>query len=83
MSFDFPAETKLTSNDGRPAMPWAAVFARWHALILTVQDSGTTAQRPTANLFIGRQYFDTTLNKPVFLSAVRPTVWRDAAGTVV
>jgi hypothetical protein len=82
-AFDYPADTTLVDENKKPMMPWSATFSRWHSLILTIQDSGTTADRPTSNLFIGRQYFDTTLNKPVFLSAVKPTVWRDAAGTVV
>jgi microcystin-dependent protein len=29
----------------------------------TVPDSGTTAERPVNNLFVGQQYFDTTLNQ--------------------
>ena len=28
--------------------------------------SGTTEQRPTENLVVGQQYFDTTLNVPVY-----------------
>lgn len=47
-------------------------------------ESGTTAQRPTTGLWIGRQFYDTTLNKPVFVNAVTPAiVWKDAAGTTV
>lgn len=81
--FDYPADTPLLDEEGKPRMPWAATFARWHQLVQTAQDSGATAERPTSQLWIGRQFFDTTLNKPVFVSAVKPTVWRDAIGTVV
>lgn len=42
--------------------------------------SGTTAQRPTYSLFIGRFFFDTTLGKPIWWNG---TVWKDATGTTV
>ena len=29
----------------------------------TIPDSGTTSERPISNLFVGQQYFDTTLNQ--------------------
>jgi len=35
-------------------------------------DSGTTLNRPTANLFVGQQYFDTTLNQLLLWSG---TAW--------
>lgn len=81
--FDYPAGTELVGDDKKPTMGWEAVFGRWHLIILTGQESGTTAQRPTSQLWIGRQYYDTTLNKPVYVSAVRPAVWRDASSAVV
>ncbi len=49
-----------------------------------VTESGTTAQRPTVNLWIGRPFYDTTLNKPIWVNAVTPSVvWKDSAGTTV
>lgn len=44
-----------------------------------VTQNGTTANRPTSSI-TGLQYYDTTLNKPVYWSG---TTWRDAAGTIV
>ncbi|MEK3987461.1 hypothetical protein MHB77_29450 [Paenibacillus sp. FSL K6-3166] len=41
---------------------------------------GTTAIRPTIGLYINKQYFDTTLGKPIWWNG---TVWKDAAGTTV
>lgn len=41
---------------------------------------GTTEERPTTNLYIGLQYFDSTLNKPVWKSN---DGWVDAMGTTV
>lgn len=39
--------------------------------------SGTTAQRPTTNLVVGMQYFDTTLGQPIWWNG---TAWVDALG---
>ena len=45
---------------------------------------GTTANRPTSNLWIGRVYYDTTLNKPVWVNAISPSVvWKDASANTV
>jgi len=45
---------------------------------------GTTSARPTKNLYIGRMYLDTTLTKPIWVSAVSPSVvWIDATGAIV
>jgi hypothetical protein len=41
---------------------------------------GTTAQRPTQNLFVGLEYKDTTLQKPIIWWG---TSWKDYSGTVV
>jgi hypothetical protein len=50
----------------------------------TVTQSGTTAQRPTKALWVGRPFYDLTLNKPIWVNAVTPSVvWKDAAGTTV
>lgn len=43
-----------------------------------VTSSGTTANRPTVNLYVGRVYFDTTLGLPIWYSG---TQWVDATGT--
>ena len=40
--------------------------------------SGATGARPTA-LFVGQQFFDTTLGKPVFWDG---TNWVDGVGTI-
>jgi hypothetical protein len=43
--------------------------------------TGTTANRPTARLFAGKVYFDTTLGKPVFFKT--GSTWVDATGATV
>jgi hypothetical protein len=42
----------------------------------------TTANRPFSTAFSGMQYFDTTLNKPIWRNAAN-TGWVDATGTAV
>ena len=51
---------------------------------VAVPDSGTTTQRPVQNvqvpLFVGQQFFDTTLGIPIWWNG---TVWKNASGTTV
>ena len=39
--------------------------------------SGTTEERPVTNIYVGLQYFDTTLGKPIWIK------WADGSGTWV
>ena len=49
-----------------------------------IGQTGTTAQRPTKNLWIGLPYYDTTLGYPVFVHQISPSiVWHNASGGVV
>jgi len=63
--------------------PWTNFFTHVFEICFANQSSGTTANRPTTYLWVGRIYFDTTLGKPVWLKSVSPSVWVDAAGTSV
>lgn len=51
----------------------------------SLSKTGTTAQRPTTNITNGFQYFDTTLNKPIWAKSIVDGVvtWVDATGIVV
>ena len=83
MSFELPSNDPLTDREGFAFRTWDQWLSYVHMTITAMRQSGTTAQRPTNMLWIGRQFYDTTLNKPVYVAAVRPTVWRDASGAVV
>jgi hypothetical protein len=83
MSFELPSNDPLVDDKGMAFRTWAQWISWVHLTVTAARQSGTTAERPTSILWIGRQYFDRTLNKPVYVSAVKPTVWRDAAGTIV
>jgi len=69
---------------GREDPVWGGWVDTVHGIAQDVSNSGTTAQRPTANQYIGKPYFDTTLGKPIWLSAMgSPPTWVDATGAVV
>ena len=46
----------------------------------SIPDFGTKTQRPTANLQVGQQFFDTTLVIPIWWSGAH---WVNASGTTV
>ena len=65
---------------------WQTFLSQLYQAALSVTMSGTTANRPTKLLWIGRRYFDTTLTKPVWVKAVSGAgvaTWCDATGTTV
>jgi len=88
MSISPVPSTPVIVDDKKTLVPvyqaWFASIQNW---LRPVGSSGTTAQRPvnTAQsfMYVGQSYFDTTLGKPVFVKSLNPTVWIDAAGTVV
>lgn len=63
---------------------WSSWFTQAFQILFAVQESGTTALRPTTNLWPGRPYFDTSLGahgKPIFVDKAG-TGWVLADGTV-
>ena len=76
------------NQDGMPvrvSRPFAAWFGQVFLACFSVTQSGTTAQRPTENLWVGRMYFDTSLGsngKPIWLNKLG-TGWVDASGASV
>lgn len=56
---------------------WLLWFEKLRIRGGAVGDSGTTANRPTSNLYIGRPYFDTTLGQPIWYDG---SGWVDATG---
>lgn len=83
MSFELPSNDPVVGDDKKAFRTWMQWFSTVHNIVQSIQQSGPTAERPTSMLWIGRQFYDTTLSKPVYVRAVKPTVWRDAAGTIV
>jgi hypothetical protein len=72
-------QSELVDMNRQPTLPWLQAISRIHRVAMAMQLSGTSAQRPTTNLWVGRPYFDTDLGKPVWLKTVNPPEWIDAS----
>lgn len=83
MSFELPSNDLVAGSDGKFARTWSQWLSWAHVSLSSIRQSGPTSERPTAVLWIGRRFYDETLNKPVYVRAVNPTVWRDAMGNIV
>lgn len=62
---------------------WSAWVGQVFRGVLSVYQSGTTAQRPTQGLWVGRRYFDTELGangKPIWVDKTGVT-WVLADGS--
>lgn len=66
-----------------PSEGWRNFFQQVYSVCNALTLSGTTAQRPTVGLWIGRTYFDTALGIPIWVQSTGPTVWVDATGVPV
>jgi len=81
---DPPFQALVLTESGKFGTEWTNWLASAQLILSATEQSGTTALRPTKNLWIGRFYYDTTLNKPIWVNAVTPAVvWKDAVGTTV
>lgn len=69
-----------TAADLNINQSWGAFFSQVFVVLVALTQSGTTAQRPVKLLFVGRTYFDTTLNRPIWYTG---TNWIRADGVVV
>lgn len=64
-------------QDDRALGTWVSLVSD---LLTGSTQSGVTADRPTTGLYLGRQYFDTTLGYPIWYDG---TNWVDATGSTV
>lgn len=78
---DAPYRDTTMNGKDLPAS-WMSWIGKIRLYAGSVSESGTTAQRPTSNLWVGRMFFDTTLGKPIWLKTTAP-VWVDATGATV
>lgn len=78
-----PFRDKFATATGDISAAWMQWLQKIGLFAGSVSDSGTTANRPTSNLWIGRPYFDTTLGYPIWVKTVSPVVWVNGAGTSV
>jgi hypothetical protein len=82
-SFEQPGDFPVVTESRYATQVWLQWFTRVHNAVASLYQSGTTANRPTALLWVGRMYYDTTLGYPVWVHSVKPAVWHNAAGAVV
>lgn len=77
---DFIGNPPLRQDINSPRSKWPEWFTQVYTICFSVQHNGTTAQRPTTGLWIGRPYFDTTLGYKIWYDG---TNWVDATGSTV
>lgn len=73
-----PIHEQVADKANRFNRAWVQWIDLVDRTVSSLRESGTTAKRPTARLWIGRQYFDTTLGKPIWYDG---SGWVDATGT--
>ena len=54
------------TGSNRVTTVWQQWFDRTQGVLEAVTRSGKTSERPTKNLYVGQQYFDTDLNSEIF-----------------
>jgi hypothetical protein len=83
-----PTTLQIVDKGGALERSYQAWLASIQYYLAPVGTNGTTANRPVnaspqRPLYVGQSYFDSTLGKPIWVKSLNPTVWVDAAGTVV
>lgn len=82
-----PLQQEIVNKTKYANDPWASFFSSVYRQSvkseLALEGTGTTSNRPTDNLWVGRTYLDTTLGKPIWVESLSPTVWIDATGATV
>lgn len=70
-------------NDANIGFPEKAFRSTVGTILSALTQSGTTAQRPTAFLWIGRPYWDITLGHNVRVKQLDPILWGRWDGATV
>jgi hypothetical protein len=71
---------EVADNVLRPALHLVSQMFQRIAIAFNNPDNGETGERPTEQLVVGQQFFDTLLVKPIWWDGV---TWVDATGTPV
>lgn len=75
-----PSQTPLMDDNGITSPAWVDYFSTLYFMVTFMSQSGITAQRPVKNIYVGRQYFDTTIMRPIWYNG---TAWQRADGVIV
>lgn len=85
MQFDAPIDGALVDEERMMLISWR----QWAELVTksanSVRANGPTSNRPTIGVWVGQDYFDTTLGKKVTARQVTSdsVKWVDGSGSVV
>lgn len=77
MKIQAPNNSDQCQNENGITPRWWNFFSKVGDVLTALTSSGTTAQRPTSFLWVGRFYWDETLGKPVYWSG---SGWVDSTG---
>ncbi len=78
-----PIASPLIQKDGFAVRAFSNWLNQLFLVAFDQQNSGTTASRPTKNMYVGKTYFDVTLGIPIWVQSLGPTVWVNASGAPV
>lgn len=81
MKINQPPIRRKFDNEKGVNTEWVEWVNQIHRIVQELARSGTTSERPT-KLYVGQMYFDTTLNRPIWVNAAG-TGWIKADGTAV
>jgi hypothetical protein len=83
MSDPVRPDSDVMDANGNVTPRWNSWLSWVDTFVSNGRSRGTTAQRPTKNVYIGQFYYDETLGYPVWVDSVGPIVWHNAAGAAV
>lgn len=73
-------KTVMLDRDGMPLPLWYQWFALVGNVLVAMTSSGTTAQRPTKFLWVGRNYWNTTLAQMEWYDGASWVTWSGGGG---
>lgn len=69
-----------TNPDATLGVGWTEFFSNVYKILFAITQSGTTLNRPTVFMWVGKPYFDTSLGIPIWYNG---TAWVNASGGIV
>ncbi len=84
MTISNPVDNKSIGN-AKLTFGWQSWLSDAFNFLQALTSSGTTGNRPTKFIWTGRTYYDTTLNKPIWVKSMTGATvnWVDATGSSV
>ena len=77
-----PFQSIIADSTSKVFGVWQQWFDRAQSVLNAVTSSGRTIDRPTGNLYVGQQFFDTDLNQEVFWNGTTWTTSGNGSTTV-